>query len=162
MNQKNDNKTTTERKSDLELVATRTFDALPHIVFKAWTTPELFIRWWVPKSGGMTLISCEMDVRLGGGYSLEFGHPAFDKPMIFFGKYIEVTPNQRLAWTNEESDEGPLTVVTFEEKDGQTLLTLTETYPTKQALEASLGGIEAAAEQFEQLDAILLGLCVGE
>src|SRR5271166_1092157 len=95
-------RTTVERKSERELVVTRTFDAPPRIVFEAWTKPELFRRWWVPKSYGMTLLSCEMDVRVGGRYRLVFSHQA--STMEFFGTYREVTPHSRLVWTNEEGD----------------------------------------------------------
>ena len=107
------NRTTVERKFDRELVTTRTFNGPARIVFEAWTRPELFKRWWAPKSMGMSLHSCEMDVRVGGKYRLEFENDA----MAFFGTYLEVIPHSRLVWTNEESGEsGPVTTVTFEEK----------------------------------------------
>jgi uncharacterized protein YndB with AHSA1/START domain len=149
------NRTTVERKSELELAVTRSFNAPARIVFEAWTKPELFKRWWAPKSGGMTILSCEMDVRVGGGYRLQFAHPAFEQPMTFFGKYIEVIPHARLVWTNEESDGGAVTTVTFEEKDGRTLLVLLERHPTKEALDASAGAMEYMPEQFGQLDELL-------
>lgn len=153
------NPTTVERKSERELVATRTFNGPARIVFEAWTKPELFKRWWVPKSFGMSLLSCDMDVRVGGTYRLVFNHPAFPEPMAFFGRYLDVTPCSRLAWTNEESADGPITTVTFEEKDGQTLLVLSELYPSKQALDDAIAsgstGTSGAGEQFEQLDEIL-------
>jgi uncharacterized protein YndB with AHSA1/START domain len=155
--------TTVERKSERELVVTRTFNGPARIVFEAWTKPELFRRWWAPKSSGASLLSCEMDVRVGGGYRLEFGHEA-SKPMEFFGKYIEVTPHSRLVWTNEESDDGAVTTVTFEEKGGKTLLVLHELYPSKEALDAAVEGMEGGMpEQFEQLDELLvtLGTSVG-
>jgi uncharacterized protein YndB with AHSA1/START domain len=152
------NRTTVNRKSELELAVTRSFDAPARIVFEAWTRPELFKRWWAPKSGGMTILSCEMDVRVGGGYRLQFGHPAFEKPMIFFGKYIEVIPHARLVWTNEESGGGAVTTVTFEEKGGRTLLVLRERHPTKDALDASVGAMECMPEQFGQLDELLVSL----
>ena len=158
------NPTTTERTSDRELVVTRTFNGPARIVFEAWTRPELFRRWWAPKSTGVSLLSCEMDVRVGGGYRLEFGHPEASKAMAFFGRYIEVTPYSRLAWTNEESDDGAVTTVTFEEKAGQTLLVLHELYPSKEALDAAIEGMEGGMpEQFEQLDELLvtLGASVG-
>src|SRR3954471_15043042 len=110
------NSTKVERKSDRELVVTRTFDAPARLVFEAWTRPELFERWWVPKSMGMHLHSCQLDVRVGGGYRLEFGQDAATR-MAFFGRYLEVTPPSRLVWTNEESEPGSVTTVTFEEKD---------------------------------------------
>lgn len=148
------NPTTTERTSDTELVTTRIFDAPPRIVFKAWTTPELFMRWWAPRSMGMNLRSCEMDVRTGGGYRLEFGHGESES-FAFFGKYLEVVPGERLVWTNEEGDDGAVTTVTFEDRGGTTLLTLSELYPSKEAFEAGIGAEGALPEQFAQLDALL-------
>ena len=152
------NRTTVERKSERELVVTRTINGPARIVFEAWTKPELFRRWWAPKSTGVSLLSCEMDVRVGGGYRLEFGHEA-SKPMAFFGRYIAVTPHSRLVWTNDESDDGAVTTVTFEEEGGKTLLVLHELYPSKEALDASLEGMEGGMpEQFEQLDELLVTL----
>ena len=153
------NRTTVERKSDRELVVTRTFNAPARIVFEAWTKPELFKQWWVPKSMGMFLRSCEMDVRVGGRYRLVFGHDV-SNPDEFFGRYIEVTPHSRLVWTNEEGgDGGSVTTVTFEEKDGQTLLVLHELYPSKEALDAAgTGAADALVETFEQLDELLVTL----
>ena len=151
------NRTTVDRASDREIVVTRTFDAPARIVFDAWTKPELFMRWWAPRSMGMTIRSCEMDARTGGKYRLEFGQDAASS-FAFFGKYIEVTPNERIVWTNEESDDGAVTTVTFEEKDGRTLLTLSELYPSKEALEAEHGAEDGLPEQFEQLDELLLTL----
>jgi uncharacterized protein YndB with AHSA1/START domain len=150
------NRTTSERKSDRELVVTRTFDAPSHLVFEAWTTPELFKQWWVPKSSGATLLSCAQDVRVGGSYRLEFAHPKAAAPMAFFGRYLEVVPNARLVWTNEESADGAVTTVTFEEKDGKTLLVMCELYPSKQALDTAIEGMdEAMPETFGQLDEFL-------
>ncbi len=152
------NRTIVERKSERELVVRRTFDAPARIVFEAWSKPELFSRWWVPKSAGMSLLSCDMDVRNGGAYRFVFRHPAFDQPMAFFGTYNEVTPHKRIVWTNEESEQGAVTTVTFEEKAGQTLVTLHERYPTKEALDEALAGsAEGLPEQFAQLDALLAG-----
>ena len=150
------NPTTVERKSDRELVVTRIFNAPARLVFEAWTKPELFKRWWVPKSMGMSLHSFEADVRTGGTYRLEFA-----PGVAFFGKYLEVTPHSRLVWTNEESDQGAVTTVTFEEKAGKTLLALHELYPSKEALEQGAGAEEGMPEQFEQLDELLLTLGTG-
>jgi uncharacterized protein YndB with AHSA1/START domain len=150
------NRTAVERKSDRELVVTRTFNAAAHIVFDAWSKPELFKLWWVPKSAGMSLLSCDMDVRAGGAYRLVFRHPNFDQPTAFFGTYREVTPNKRLVWTNEESDQGAVTTVTFEENAGKTLVTLHELYPSEAALDEALAGsAEGLPEQFAQLDELL-------
>jgi len=150
------NRTTVERTSERELVVTRTFNGPPRIVFEAWTTPELFKRWWAPKSMGMSLRSCEMDVRAGGKYRLEFE----DDAMAFFGTYLEVTPPSRLVWTNEEGGEGgPVTTVTFEEKGGKTLLAMHELYPSKEALDAAgTGAADAMGETFAQLDELLVTL----
>ncbi|MBB3656709.1 uncharacterized protein YndB with AHSA1/START domain [Rhizobium sp. BK650] len=155
------NPTTVERKSEREVVVTRTFDAPARIVFAAWTTPELFMRWWAPKSIGVPLLSCDMDVRTGGTYRLEFGQDASNS-MAFFGKYLDVIPNARLVWTNEESEDGSVTTVTFEEKDGKTLLVVHEVYPSKEALDANSGAEGGLPEQFEQLDELLLTLGAGE
>jgi uncharacterized protein YndB with AHSA1/START domain len=153
------NRTVVERKSDRELVVTRTFDAPARIVFEAWSNPELFKQWWVPKSVGMSLVSCEMDIRTGGTYRLVFSHPDFDQPMAFFGTYREVTPNRRLVWTNEDSDQGAVTTVTFEENAGKTLVTFHERYPTEAALDEALAGsAEGLPEQFAQLDELLAGI----
>jgi uncharacterized protein YndB with AHSA1/START domain len=152
------NRTTIERKSERELVVTRTFNGPARIVFEAWTKPELMKLWWAPKSSGVPLLSCEMDVRVGGGYRLAFGKDAASS-FAFFGKYLEVEPPSRLVWTNEESEDAAVTTVTFEEKDGQTLLVLHELYPSKEALdEAFLGMEDGMPEQFEQLDALLVTL----
>src|SRR5215467_14456854 len=155
------NRTTVERTSERELVVMRTFNGPARIVFEAWTKPELFKRWWVPKSMGMSLLSCEMDVRVGGGYRLVFAHDP--NPMEFFGRYIEVTPPSRLVWTNDEGgDEGPVTTVTFEEKGGKTLLVMHELYPSKEALDAAgTGAADAMSETFEQLDELLVTLGTG-
>jgi len=153
------NPTTVERKSERELVVTRTFQAPARIVFEAWTKPDLIRRWWTPKSFGITFVSCEADVRTGGTYRFVFSHPDFEQPMAFFGRYLEVTPHSRIVWTNEEGADGPVTTVTLEEKDGRTLLVLHELYPSKQALDDAIAsgstGASGAPEQFELLDEVL-------
>jgi len=149
--------TTTDPRSEREVVVTRTFDGPARIVFDAWTTPELIMKWWTPKSFGITFISCEADVRPGGTYRFVMGHPAFDKPMAFVGRYLEVDPPRRLVWTNEESEEGSVTTATFEEKDGMTHLVLSDLYPSKAALDEAMasGSINGYPEQFDQLDTLL-------
>ena len=155
------NPTTVERKSDRELVVTRTFDAPARILFQAWSKPELFRRWWLPKSMGMTLISYEADIRTGGSYRLEISYQG-SKAMAFFGKYLEVTPHSRMVWTNEESPDGPVTTVTFEEKGGKTLLVLSELHPSKAALDAAgTGALDAMPETFGQLDELVAELIAG-
>jgi uncharacterized protein YndB with AHSA1/START domain len=144
-----------ERKSDREIVVTRRFDAPARLVFEAFTRPELFTQWWLPKSMNMTLRSCEMDVRVGGEYRLGFGDG-----VEFFGRYVDVTPYSRLAWTNEEAgDAGQVTTVSFEEQDGVTLLVMHELYPSKEALDAAgTGAADATLETFGQLDELLVTL----
>ena len=151
------NRTTIERKSERELVVTRLFNGPARLVFEAWTKPELMKLWWAPKSMGVPLLSCEMDVRVGGTYRLEFGHDAATSN-AFFGKYLEVIPPSRLVWTNDESEDAAVTTVTFEEKDGQTLLVLHELYPSKAALDANRGAEDGLPEQFGQLDELLATL----
>jgi uncharacterized protein YndB with AHSA1/START domain len=148
------NRTTVERTSDRELIVTRTFNAPARIVFEAWTRPELFKRWWLPKSMGMTLRSCEMDARVGGKYRLEFEPDG----VAFFGTYREVTPHSRLVWTNEEDGEGgSVTTVTFKEERGRTLVVVRELYASKEALDAAgTGAADAMVETFAQLDELLL------
>lgn len=149
--------TTIERASERELVVRRTFNAPARIVYEAWTKPELMKRWWAPKSLGVPLRSCEMDVRTGGTYRLEFGHDAGES-MAFVGRYLEVVPDARLVWTNEEEADGAVSTVTFEERDGTTLLTVRELYPSKAALEANHGAEEGMPEQFGQLDDLLAAM----
>jgi len=155
------NPTSVERKGDRELVATRTFDAPPSMVYKAWSQAELFQRWWVPKSApGISLVSCDMDVRTGGKYRLEFGAGGSDT-MAFYGKYLDVVPNERIVWTNDEGEEGAITTVTFEDQGGKTLLTFHEAYPSSEALEEALQGSAAGLpEQLEQLDELLSSISV--
>ena len=152
------NRTTTERVSDRELVVTRTFDAPARIVFEAWTRPELFRRWWVPKSIGVSLQSCELDARTGGTYRLVFGSDAATQ-MEFFGRYIEVTPHSRIVWTNDEGGEGgAVTTVTFEERGGQTLLVIQDRYPSKEAADEGAGSLDGMPETLDQLDELLVSL----
>lgn len=150
------NDTTVERKSERELVVTRTVNGPARLVFEAWTTADLFRKWWVPKSCGLNLHSCEMDVRVGGGYRLVFLHEGSE--MAFFGKYLEVTPPSRLVWTNEEGDGGlTVTTVTFEEQGGKTFLTVHDLYPSKEALDAAVesGSTSGMPETLDQLDEFL-------
>jgi uncharacterized protein YndB with AHSA1/START domain len=155
------NLTTVERKFERELVVTRTINGPARIVFEAFTKPELFKQWWVPRSMvGLSLLSCELDVRVGGTYRLVFSHNG-SEGMAFFGRYIEVTPHSRLVWTNDEGgDGGPVTTATFEEKDGKTLLVMRDLYPSKEALDAAIasgstGGLSETLGQLDELVATL-------
>lgn len=156
-----DGETAVERTSDRELVVTRTVSGAARHVFEAWARPELFKRWWAPASFGVTIISYEADVRTGGTYRLEMGHPSSDQTMTFFGRYLDVVPDARIVWTNDEGDQdGPVTTVTFEERDGETLVTVHDLYPSKQSLDEAIasGSTSGWGEQLQQLDAILVDL----
>lgn len=180
MNAKRESETTpmkygtkVQRKSERELLVTRTVDGPRHLVFEAWTRPDLFQRWWVPKSLGLTVLSCEMDVRTGGTYRLVFSHNG-SEPMAFFGRYLDVVPPVRIVWTNDEGDEGgAVTTATFEDVGGKTLVTVHDLYPTKEALDEAIASgstgwpapstEEVPCEAFEQLDELLAtsGVSVG-
>lgn len=150
--------TTAERTSDRELTVTRTFDAPARSVFRAWTEPALLARWWVPKSFGLTLLSCEMDVRVGGGYRLTFAPMGgATEPMAFFGTYREVVVNERLVWTNEEGADGAVTTVTFEELNGKTRVVMRDRYPSKEALDEAMtnGSTSGFEETFAQLEVLI-------
>jgi uncharacterized protein YndB with AHSA1/START domain len=148
------NATTVTRKSDREVVVTRTFDSPARAVFEAWTRPELFKLWWAPKSMGAVLSGCEIDARTGGGYRITFGGGS--DAATFFGKYLEVTAPSRLVWTNEESDDAPVTTVTFEDQGGRSLLVLSELYGSAEPVPDAVAGVQAmSSEQFAQLDELL-------
>jgi uncharacterized protein YndB with AHSA1/START domain len=154
-------RTNVARKSDRELVVTRTFAGPARTVFEAWATPELFQRWWVPKSFCVTLLSYQADIRTGGTYRLEMSHPSAPQPMAFFGRYIEVTPTARIIWTNDEAGEGgAVTTVTFEEDHGVTRVVVHELYASKEALDEAMasGSTSGWDEQFAQLDALVTNL----
>ena len=153
------NRSTAERTSDRELVVTRTIDAPARIVYEAWTKPELFKQWWIPKSIGMTLVACELDVRIGGRYRLAIRYEG--STMEFFGKYLDVTPPSRLVWTNDEGDEaGAVTTVTFEETGGKTRVVVHDLYPSKEALDGAIasGSTAGMPDQLDQLDELLATL----
>ena len=151
--------TLVKKASDREVVVTRTFDCPARLVFEAWTTPELFEQWWVPRSLGTTLHSLDLDVRTGGSYRLVFGDDPANQ-MAFHGRYLEVVPDSRIVWTNDEGDDGgSVTTVTLDERDGQTHLMLSELYPSKEAFDAAgTGAQDALAETFAQLDEVLATL----
>lgn len=150
--------TAAERISDREIVVTRAFNAPARILFEAWTRPDLLMRWWAPKSCGISFITCDVDARTGGSYRFVFSHPASEQPMAFLGKYIEVTPHSRLVWTNDENaEDGAVTTVTFDERGGETTIVLRDLYPSKEALDDAIasGSTSGFGEMFEQLDDLL-------
>lgn len=156
---KRENSTIAERRSDREMAVTRSFAAPASVVFEAWSKAELFRQWWLPPSFGMTMRSCEMDCRTGGSYRLVISHPDFDEPMAFFGRYLEVVPCERIVWTNDENPDSAITTVTFEERDGRTIVTVSDLFPSKEALDAEIenGATAALPEQLAQLDSFLSG-----
>lgn len=151
--------TTVERSSEREITVTRRFNGPAHAVFAAWTTPALMQRWWMPKSCGASFVSCEMDVRTGGSYRLVFSHPAFEQPMAFFGRYLEVLPGERLVWTNDEDANENVTTVTFDEQGGTTLVVMRDRFATPEATEEAIasGSTTGFSESFDQLDEVLSG-----
>ncbi len=151
--------TDVKRVSDREVMVTRIFDAPAHVVFDAWTKPGLFRKWWMPKSCGIPFLACEMDVRTGGSYRMEFGDPGSEQPTAFYGRYVEVIPGAKLVWTNEEGGgDGAVTTVTFEEQGGKTRVVLHDLHSSKEALDGAIasGSTSGFPEQFEQLNELLL------
>jgi uncharacterized protein YndB with AHSA1/START domain len=152
--------TTAERTSDRELVVTRTINGPANLVFEAWANPDLFRRWWAPKSFGVTIVSLEAEVRTGGGYRLEMGHPSSERTMTFFGRYLEVVAPSRIVWTNEEAGEDcQITTVTFEDQGATTRVVVHELYPTKEALDEAMasGATSGWPDQFAQLEELVQG-----
>ena len=153
------NETILERTADRELVVRRTFNGPAHIVFDAWTKPELLKRWWAPKSFGVSLFECESDLRVGGTYRYAFGRDP-KNPEVFSGRYAEVNPPSRLVFTQlyERMSEAGEVVVTaaFEESQGRTHLTLHQLFPSKEALEGALAsgmerGMRVTLDQLDEL-----------
>ncbi len=153
------NETIVERTGDRELVVTRTFNAPAHIVFDAWTKPELLKRWWAPKSFGVSLFECEQDLRVGGAYRYAFGRDP-ENPEVFTGRYREVDPPSRLVFSQvyeRMAHVGEAVVTaTFEESQGRTRLTLSQLFPSKEALEGALKsgmerGMRATLDQLDEL-----------
>jgi uncharacterized protein YndB with AHSA1/START domain len=153
------NETIVERTADRELVVRRMFNGPAHIVFEAWTKPEHLKRWWAPRSFGVSLFECESDLRVGGTYRYAFGRDP-KNPEVFTGRYLEVSPPSRLVLTQlyermREAGEAVVTV-TFEEREGRTLLTLHQLFPSKEALEGALAsgmehGMRVTLDQLDEL-----------
>jgi len=119
----------------------------------------------VPKSFPITLLSCAWDVCIGGTYELVFR--AGDRTMKFFGTFLEVVPERRLVWTNEEGGEGGgVTTLTLEEKDDKTRVVVHDLHASKEALDEAIAagstGISAMPESLAQLDELVGSLGEGE
>src|SRR5262249_32142953 len=150
--------TTVERTSDREVVVTRTVNGPARIVFDAFTKAELLRRWWVPKSMGMNLLSCEVDARVGGKYRLVFEHKP--EPVAFFGTYTAVKPHPRLSWATGEDGEGAsATPLRCAETRGTTLLRRREADARWEALHAAGRGAQGGmGETLSKLQGLLPAL----
>jgi len=133
---------------DEQILITREFDAPRHLVFRAWTTPELVRRWWSGNRGEMTV--AEIDLRVGGAWRYvmvtDDGLEA-----AFHGEYREIIPNERIVSTEvyEGMPEGEaLNTVKFTEKDGRTTLTILVQHASKEARDAHIGaGMEGGMQE---------------
>jgi uncharacterized protein YndB with AHSA1/START domain len=155
-----DKGTVIERRSDRELVLTRTFNAPAEMIYDAWTEPELLKRWWAPRSLGVSLFSCEADARVGGSYRFVFGKDPNDT-MAFSGKYLEISPHSRIVCTQifepmRSAGEAIVTAL-FEERDGKTRLEVRQLFPSKEALDGAVAsGMERGMrETYEQLEELV-------
>lgn len=153
------NRTTLERESDREIVIRRSFDAPAGIVFGALTNPDLVRRWWAPRSLGVSVVSVEIDVRVGGKYRHVLRHDG-GGDVGFSGEYLDIVPPRRLVYTQiyEPMAEAGEVVVTvsLDERDGRTHLVLHERWPSKGALDGALAtnmerGFSETMDQLEQL-----------
>jgi uncharacterized protein YndB with AHSA1/START domain len=157
-------RTSLERASDRELVIARTFNGPARIVFDAWTRPEHVSRWWAPQALGVSVVSCDAEVRVGGRYRYVL-QPRKGGAIAFSGEYLEVTPHSRLVYTSffEPTALGPMegvpavvVTVTFDEQDGRTHMVSRELYPSKEVLDGALAsgmepGVHATMDQLDEL-----------
>jgi uncharacterized protein YndB with AHSA1/START domain len=157
------NPTTMDLQGDRAIVISRTFNGPPRIVFEAWTKAELVKRWWAPRSLGVSIVSVDADIRVGGGYRYVIAPPN-GEPVAFSGEYTEIKPYSRLVYTSifEPAREAgaAIVTVTFEEQDGKTRLVAHELYPSAEARSAAIGsGMEhGMRETMDQLDELVATL----
>jgi uncharacterized protein YndB with AHSA1/START domain len=147
--------------TDEQILITREFDAPPHLVYKAWTTPELVRQWWAGRRGAMT--SVDIDLRVGGTWRyVMIAHGEYE--VAFHGEYREIVPNERIVTTEvyegappQPEGEDVLNVITFTEVEGRTLLELLVKTPSKQVRDIIVdSGMEGGLqEQMEILDELL-------
>ena len=156
-------KATVTLPSDEQILITREFDAPRHLVYKAWTTPELVKRWWSGHRGEMKV--AEIDLRVGGRWRyVMVANGGFE--VAFHGEYREIVPNQRIVNTEvyelpgAADAEGALNTVTFTEVDGRTTLTLLVEVPTRELRDEILSsGMEVGMqEQMELLEQLAISL----
>jgi uncharacterized protein YndB with AHSA1/START domain len=144
--------------ADEQILITREFDAPRHLVYRAWTTPELVRRWWCGRRGEMTVV--EMDFRVGGAWRyVMIAHGGHE--VGFHGEYVEIAPDERIVWTEvyEGAPEGEPAecTATFTESGGRTTLALLTQVESKAVRDMIVetgmeGGVQ---EQMEILDEIL-------
>ena len=156
-------KATVTLPSDQEILITREFDAPRHLVYKAWTTPELVKRWWSGHRGEVT--SAEIDLRVGGRWRyVMVANGGFE--VAFHGEYREIVPNERIVTTevyelpDAPEGDGALNTVTFSEADGRTTLTLLVQTASRQDRDAIMdSGMEVGLqEQMELLEQLAISL----
>ena len=161
------NQTTMELKGDREIVIERTFNGPAHIVFDAWTRPELVARWWAPKQRGVSVVRCEADVRVAGRYRYHLRHPHGE--FAFSGEYVDVTPPARVVYTeifeptasgSQPGDAAVTVTVTFTERGGQTHVVSHSHCPTPQVRDAIIAsGMESGMrETMDQLEMLVESL----
>ena len=139
--------------TDEQILITREFDAPRHLVFEAWTTPELVRRWWHARRGEMTV--AEIDLRVGGQWRYAMvTEDGFE--VAFHGEYLEIVPNERIVSTEtyegvpegvSEADATTVNTATFTEVDGRTTLTILVQAPSKESRDAIIeSGMEAGLQ----------------
>jgi uncharacterized protein YndB with AHSA1/START domain len=136
--------------ADTQILITREFDAPRHLVYKAWTTPELVRRWWPANRGEMTV--CEIDLRVGGKWRYAMNAEGFGE-VGFHGEYREIVPNERLVSTEayegipDADEHAALDTLTLEEVEGRTIMTVLVEHPTKEGRDAHIeSGMEAGMQ----------------
>jgi uncharacterized protein YndB with AHSA1/START domain len=158
-------RTILERRSDRELVLTRTIHGPARLVFDAYTKPELLKRWWAPASMGVSMFSCEIDPRVGGRYRYAYGRDP-KQQMAFSGTFTEVVPHERLVCTSlfEQMPAAGEAIVTttFTERDGKTVVVLHQLFPSKQVMDGAIAagmenGMRITMDQLEELVVALRG-----
>jgi uncharacterized protein YndB with AHSA1/START domain len=143
-----------------QLLITREFDAPKHLVYKAYTTPELVRRWWTGERGEMT--SCEIDLRVGGTWRyVMVAHGDFE--VAFHGEYREIVPNERIVMTEVYEgmpDAEAVDDITFTEEDGRTTLTMLVQHRNQEERDLHLNsgmevGMQESMDRLEQVAASL-------
>jgi uncharacterized protein YndB with AHSA1/START domain len=162
------NQTSLRLDGDLDIVIARAFNGPANVVFDAWTKPELVRRWWAPKSLAVSMVSCDAEVRAGGGYRYVLRHR--DGGLFAFsGKYLEVTPPSRLVHTQvfeptaagaNPDDQAIVVTVTFDERDGRTHVVSHSVCPSKEVRDGIIAsgmerGMRETMNQLEELVASL-------